>query len=199
MLARVLEQVTWPHRETTITDRCRLRVDMSSHVGIHTSLHKDGMPNVLDMSSDVRDHLLLSVETHASLYRDHLPGACVWSRKPKFTITLNTEVDELNSLKHRSTLEKAVECFNLFIFPQNSNSCTLHQVRVVATQEELGAKDKSSYDMYLHNNIPTNSLPHVIRNGYLRKGRKTKPKRQPHVRQTSVESSNLEKPDNPPI
>nr|GEY18043.1 eukaryotic translation initiation factor 3 subunit B-like [Tanacetum cinerariifolium] len=36
------------------------------------------------------------------------------------------------------------------------------QVPVVVTPEELGAKDKSSYDMYLHN-IPTNSLSHVIR------------------------------------
>ncbi|GJX37826.1 barwin-like endoglucanase [Tanacetum coccineum] len=36
-------------------------VYMSSRVGIHTSLQKDGMPNALDMSSDVRDRVLLSV------------------------------------------------------------------------------------------------------------------------------------------
>ncbi|GJU05842.1 hypothetical protein Tco_1122272 [Tanacetum coccineum] len=44
---------------------------MSSRVGIHTSLQKDGMPNVLDMLSGVRDRVLL----HASLHIDHLHAA----------------------------------------------------------------------------------------------------------------------------
>ncbi|GKA13688.1 hypothetical protein Tco_0693334 [Tanacetum coccineum] len=37
------------------------KVYMSSRVSIHTSLHKEGMPNALDMSSDVKDRVLLSV------------------------------------------------------------------------------------------------------------------------------------------
>ncbi|GJV42891.1 kinesin-like protein KIN-12B [Tanacetum coccineum] len=52
--------------DVSCVDVLLLEVDMSSPVGIHTSLHKDGMPNVLDMSSDVRGSVLLSVGTHHS-------------------------------------------------------------------------------------------------------------------------------------
>ncbi|GJW54339.1 hypothetical protein Tco_0098424 [Tanacetum coccineum] len=42
---------------------------ISSPVGIHTSLHKDGMPNVLDMSSGIRDCVLLIVVNAARVPR----------------------------------------------------------------------------------------------------------------------------------
>ncbi|GJW07210.1 extra-large guanine nucleotide-binding protein 1 [Tanacetum coccineum] len=52
--------------DVSCVDVLLLKVDMSSPFGIHTSLHKDGMPNVLDMSSDVKGSVLLSVGTHHS-------------------------------------------------------------------------------------------------------------------------------------
>ncbi|GJV58426.1 hypothetical protein Tco_1459431 [Tanacetum coccineum] len=58
ILERVLEQVARAHRKQRSQTDVARRFSIPSPVGIHTSLHKDGMPNVLDMSSDVRDFVV---------------------------------------------------------------------------------------------------------------------------------------------
>ncbi|PWA43168.1 embryonic flower 2 [Artemisia annua] len=89
-----------------------------------------------------------------------------WEKSPN--LSLGERVQMVHTVSMQSCYMKLStsgkeKCLS-FQFPHNSEAVSiLQQVPVVFTAEELGAKDKSPYDLYLYNNIPTNSLPHVIR------------------------------------
>ncbi|GJU49873.1 polycomb group protein embryonic flower 2-like protein isoform X4 [Tanacetum coccineum] len=95
-----------------------------------------------------------------------------WEKSPN--LSLGERVQTVHNVSMQSCYMKLStsdkeKCLS-FQFPHNSEavvstilSLCFVQVPVVLTAEELGAKDKSPYDLYLYNNIPTNSLPHVIR------------------------------------
>ncbi|XP_024976364.1 polycomb group protein EMBRYONIC FLOWER 2-like isoform X3 [Cynara cardunculus var. scolymus] len=89
-----------------------------------------------------------------------------WENSPN--LSLGERVELMSTVSMQSCYMKLScsdeeKCVS-FQFPYNSEAVSiLQQVPVMISAEELGAKDISPYDLYSYNNIPPNSLPHVIR------------------------------------
>ncbi|KAI3519607.1 hypothetical protein L1887_08821 [Cichorium endivia] len=89
-----------------------------------------------------------------------------WEKSPN--LSLGERVEVMSNVSMQSCFMKLSssdeeKCLS-FHFPYNSEVVSIfQQVPVMISAEELGAKDISPYDLYSYNNIPTNSMPHVIR------------------------------------
>ncbi|CAI9273918.1 unnamed protein product [Lactuca saligna] len=104
----------------------------------------------------------------------NIGGYCLMGKIPLNFLHLSWEKSPNLSLGERVELVKTVSMQSCFMklsssdeekclsfqFPYNAEAV---QVPVMISAEELGAKDISPYDLYSYNNIPTNSMPHVIR------------------------------------
>ncbi|KAL4555157.1 hypothetical protein LXL04_037768 [Taraxacum kok-saghyz] len=85
-----------------------------------------------------------------------------WEKSPNLSLGERVEVMSTVSIQScfmKLTGTSAKEKLS-FQLPHNSEAV---QVPVMISAEELGAKDISPYDVYSYNNIPRNSMPHVIR------------------------------------
>lgn len=86
-----------------------------------------------------------------------------WEKSPNLSLGERVEVMSTVSMQScfmKLTGTSAKEKCLSFQLPYNSEAV---QVPVMISAEELGAKDISPYDVYSYNNIPRNSMPHVIR------------------------------------
>ncbi|KAL4575997.1 hypothetical protein LXL04_012085 [Taraxacum kok-saghyz] len=90
-----------------------------------------------------------------------------WEKSPNLSLGERVEVMSTVSMQScfmKLTGTSAKEKCLSFQLPYNSEAVSiLQQVPVMISAEELGAKDISPYDVYSYNNIPRNSMPHVIR------------------------------------
>ncbi|XP_057970843.1 polycomb group protein EMBRYONIC FLOWER 2 isoform X1 [Malania oleifera] len=102
-------------------------------------------------------------------------GYCLWGRLPIESLYLSWESSPSFSLGQRAEMMSTVEMQSCFVKPTClEDKCISFQIpcnpetvskqlQVVVSAEELGAKEKSPYNSYTYNGIPTASLPHIIR------------------------------------
>uniref|UniRef100_A0A1D1Y7L6 Polycomb group protein EMBRYONIC FLOWER 2 n=2 Tax=Anthurium amnicola TaxID=1678845 RepID=A0A1D1Y7L6_9ARAE len=131
--------------------------------------HGEGSLNESHGATDRKDVLT---------FPSKLEGNCVWGKLPLESLFSSPEKDESLSLgqrvefhsivgMHSSTLEPtfldAGSCVT-FQMPQNSGAMnTLYQVKLSISAQEVGARERSPYDSYTYDDVPTSSLSHIIR------------------------------------
>ncbi|XP_042427636.1 polycomb group protein EMBRYONIC FLOWER 2-like isoform X1 [Zingiber officinale] len=107
-------------------------------------------------------------------------GKCLWgkiavnslclSMEKSVTLSLGHQVDMLSAVSMKPSIlqPKYLESHHCIFFQtQNMDSASTCQVQVSISAQEVGASEISPYDLYSYDDIPTSSLPHIIR---LRKG-----------------------------
>ncbi|XP_058104295.1 polycomb group protein EMF2B-like isoform X2 [Magnolia sinica] len=123
----------------------------------------------------------------SDLLKDHLDrasiptkleGYCIWGKLPMETLYSSWEKCASLSLGHRAEMLSAIDMHSSFLEPSrldkdncltfqmhhNSgamNSSMVVQVNIFA--QEVGAKERSPYDSYAYDDVPTSSLSHIIR------------------------------------
>ncbi|XP_074583896.1 polycomb group protein EMF2B-like [Curcuma longa] len=107
-------------------------------------------------------------------------GKCLWGKIAVNSLCSSMEKCVTLSLGHRMDMRSAVTMKpsilqpkyleshgSIFFQTQNMDSASTCQVQVSISAQEVGASETSPYDLYSYDDIPTSSLPHIIR---LRKG-----------------------------
>ncbi|XP_042386272.1 polycomb group protein EMF2B-like isoform X1 [Zingiber officinale] len=107
-------------------------------------------------------------------------GKCLWgkiavnslcsSMEKCVTLSLGHRMDMLSAVTMKPSIlqPKYLESHgSIFFQTQNMDSASTCQVQVSISAQEVGASEISPYDLYSYDDIPTSSLPHIIR---LRKG-----------------------------
>ncbi|XP_018677843.1 polycomb group protein EMF2B-like isoform X5 [Musa acuminata AAA Group] len=120
------------------------------------------------------NHLLNEYEQWSSFLK--LEGNCLWGKIPVDSLCLSLEQCVTLSLGHRTDIRSAVnmqpsilepkylgrnDC--IFIQTQSIDSASTFQLQVSIYAQEVGASETSPYDFYSYDDIPTSSLPHIIR------------------------------------
>lgn len=111
-------------------------------------------------------------------FPSNVEGYCLWGKIPLELLLLSWEKSPNLSLGERAEMLSTVDMHSCFVklscsdedksisfqIPSNSGTLTTpQQVPVIISGEEVGAKDKSPYNLYSYNGIPTTSLSHIIR------------------------------------
>ncbi|KAM7491783.1 hypothetical protein LguiA_034704 [Lonicera macranthoides] len=144
---------------------------------------KDGSLAILFVSGVESRSSLCGID----LTKDHMDmasfpsnggGYCLLGKIPMELLYLSWEKSPSLSLGERAEMLSTVDmrpCFAKFScsdeeksisfqIPHNSSALSAsEQVPVIITGEEVGAKEKSLYNLYSYNGIPASSLPHIIR------------------------------------
>ncbi|URD99229.1 polycomb group protein EMBRYONIC FLOWER [Musa troglodytarum] len=120
------------------------------------------------------NHLLNEHEEWSSFLK--LEGNCLCGKIPVDSLCLSLEKCVTLSLGHRTDMLSAVnmqpsilepkylgknDC--IFLQTQNIDSANSCQVKVSICAQEVGASETSPYDFYSYDDIPTSSLPQIIR------------------------------------
>ncbi|CAL9165665.1 polycomb group protein EMF2B isoform X1 [Musa acuminata AAA Group] len=120
------------------------------------------------------NHLLNEHEEWSSFLK--LEGNCLCGKIPVDSLCLSLEKCVTLSLGHRTDMLSAVnmqpsilepkylgknDC--IFLQTQNIDSANTCQVKVSICAQEVGASETSPYDFYSYDDIPTSSLPQIIR------------------------------------
>ncbi|XP_027104037.1 polycomb group protein EMBRYONIC FLOWER 2 isoform X2 [Coffea arabica] len=113
-----------------------------------------------------------------SSFSSNAGGHCLLGKIPMELIHLSWEKSPNLSLGERAEMLSTVDMHPCFMtsscleedrcvsFQTAHSSGTLassQQLQVIVTAEEVGAKDRSPYDSYSYNDIPSSSLPHIVR------------------------------------
>ncbi|KAM7499499.1 hypothetical protein LguiA_023913 [Lonicera macranthoides] len=123
----------------------------------------------------------------SNLIKDHmdmtyfpltLGGYCLLGKIPMELLYLSWEKSPNLSLGERAEMLSTVDMQSCFVklscsdeeksisfhIPCNSRTLSAsQQVPVIISAEEIGAKEKSPYNSYSYSDVPTSSLPHIIR------------------------------------
>ncbi|KAL3521374.1 hypothetical protein ACH5RR_019523 [Cinchona calisaya] len=89
-----------------------------------------------------------------------------WEKSPNLSLGERAEmlstVDMHPCFMKSSCLEED-RCVSFQTAHSSGNLVSSQQLQVIVTAEEVGAKDRSPYDSYSYNDIPSSSLPHIVR------------------------------------
>ncbi|URD87253.1 polycomb group protein EMBRYONIC FLOWER [Musa troglodytarum] len=129
------------------------------------------IPEIKKLTTDARFRNLSII-----IISKELEGNCLWGKIPVDSLCLSLEQCVTLSLGHRTDIRSAVnmqpsilepkylgrnDC--IFIQTQNIDSVSTFQLQVSIYAQEVGASETSPYDFYSYDDIPTSSLPHIIR------------------------------------
>ncbi|OIT31147.1 PREDICTED: polycomb group protein EMBRYONIC FLOWER 2-like isoform X1 [Nicotiana attenuata] len=156
--------------------------------GINRAQAKFFLPEMDKLSAEIRaGSLVLLFVSFAELARDHLDtssfplnleGHCLLGRMPMELLHLLWEKSPNLCLGERAEMLSTVDlspCFMKtscldkdrhisFQYPRSSAAlATIQQLQVKIAAEEVGAGEKSAYDSFSYDDIPTTSLPRIIR------------------------------------
>ncbi|XP_008810364.2 polycomb group protein EMF2B-like isoform X2 [Phoenix dactylifera] len=123
-----------------------------------------------------------SGENHLSLNHEELTsfpnieGHCLWGKIPIDSLCSSLERCVTLSLGHKAEMLSTVSMHPCSLEPKflNQNNCMTfcshnadpmnsYQVQVSICAQEIGARERSPYNSYSYNDVPTSSLPHIIR------------------------------------
>ncbi|XXG77920.1 hypothetical protein AAC387_Pa08g1971 [Persea americana] len=105
-------------------------------------------------------------------------GQCLWGKLPVDSLYSAWEKCASLSLGHRSEMLLTIDMWSSFLEPSclDVDSCitfqtphtsgttnSLRQVKVNVLAHEVGAKERSPYESYAYNDVPTSSLSQIIR------------------------------------
>ncbi|XP_024198431.1 polycomb group protein EMBRYONIC FLOWER 2 isoform X1 [Rosa chinensis] len=105
-------------------------------------------------------------------------GYCLWSKIPLELLYISWESSPNFGLGQRAELMSTIDMQSCFLklscsnedkclmiaIPYNPETAIIsQQVQVNISAEELGAREKSPYNTYIRNDIPSSSLAHIIR------------------------------------
>ncbi|XP_010935944.1 polycomb group protein EMF2B isoform X3 [Elaeis guineensis] len=121
------------------------------------------------------NHLSLDHEELTSFPTD-IEGNCLWGKIPIDSLCSSLERCVTLSLGHKAEMLSTVNMHPCSLEPKflNQNNCMTfsshnvdpmnsYQVQVSICAQEIGARERSPYDSYSYNDVPTSSLPHIIR------------------------------------
>ncbi|XP_073106427.1 polycomb group protein EMF2B-like isoform X2 [Elaeis guineensis] len=119
-------------------------------------------------------HLLVDHEELTSFPK--LEGNCLWGKIPINSLCSSLEKCVTLSLGHKAEMLSTVNMHPSSLEPKflNQNNCMTfrfhnmdfmnsYQVQVSICAQEIGARETSPYDSYSYDDVPTSSLPHIIR------------------------------------
>ncbi|XP_073106428.1 polycomb group protein EMF2B-like isoform X3 [Elaeis guineensis] len=120
-------------------------------------------------------HLLVDHEELTS-FPTELEGNCLWGKIPINSLCSSLEKCVTLSLGHKAEMLSTVNMHPSSLEPKflNQNNCMTfrfhnmdfmnsYQVQVSICAQEIGARETSPYDSYSYDDVPTSSLPHIIR------------------------------------
>ncbi|KAF8380585.1 hypothetical protein HHK36_028073 [Tetracentron sinense] len=87
----------------------------------------------------------------------NIGGYCLWGKIPMESLYLSWENCVKLSLGHRAEVMSTVNMHSCFL------ESSQQQVQVDISAQEIGANEKSPYNSYTYNDVPTSSLSHIIR------------------------------------
>ncbi|OVA10594.1 Polycomb protein [Macleaya cordata] len=91
-------------------------------------------------------------------------GNCRWGKIPMESLYFSWEKCVNLNLGHRFELPATVAMHSSFLeVHQKAVVGLLQQLQVKISAQEVGAKERSPYNSYTYNNVPTSSLPHIVR------------------------------------
>ncbi|PON83353.1 Polycomb protein, VEFS-Box [Trema orientale] len=111
-------------------------------------------------------------------FSSKLGGYCLWGKIPLESLYTSWENSPNFSLGQRAEMISTIDMYSCFLKLSSSNEekCisievphnletlnTSQQVQVTVSAEEFGAKEKSPYNSYMCNDVPSSSLSHIIR------------------------------------
>ncbi|OIT37272.1 PREDICTED: polycomb group protein EMBRYONIC FLOWER 2-like isoform X1 [Nicotiana attenuata] len=156
--------------------------------GINRAQAKFVLPEMDKLSAEIRaGSLVILFVSFAELARDHLDtssfplnleGHCLLGRMPMELLHLLWEKSPNLSLGERAEMLSTVDLSPCFMktscldkdrhislqYPRSSVAlATIQQLQVKISAEEAGAGEKSVYDSFSYDDIPTTSLPRIIR------------------------------------
>ncbi|XP_009605037.1 polycomb group protein EMBRYONIC FLOWER 2 isoform X3 [Nicotiana tomentosiformis] len=156
--------------------------------GINRAQAKFFLPEMDKLSAEIRaGSLVILFVSFAELARDHLDtssfplnleGHCLLGRMPMELLHLLWEKSPNLSLGERAEMLSTVDLSPCFMktscldkdrhislqYPRSSVAlATIQQLQVKIAAEEAGAGEKSAYDSFSYDDIPTTSLPRIIR------------------------------------
>ncbi|XP_016484377.1 polycomb group protein EMBRYONIC FLOWER 2 isoform X4 [Nicotiana tabacum] len=156
--------------------------------GINRAQAKFFLPEMDKLSAEVRaGSLAILFVSFAKLARDlldtssfplNLEGNCLLGRMPMELLHLLWEKSPNLSLGERAEMLSTVDLSPCFMktscldkdrhislqYPRSSVPlATIHQLQVKISAEEAGAGERSAYDSFSYDDIPTTSLPRIIR------------------------------------
>jgi hypothetical protein len=129
----------------------------------------------------------ISSSSGSNLIKDHMDmarfpstygGYCLLGKVPLELPYLSWEKSPNLNLGEKAEMLSTVDMFSCFVkmsfsgeeksisfqIPSNSRTlCARHQVPVIISAEEIGAKERSSYNPYSYSDLPASSLPHIVR------------------------------------
>ncbi|KAJ8537137.1 hypothetical protein K7X08_035538 [Anisodus acutangulus] len=168
--------------------RACISTSFSGVDGINRAQSKFFLPEMNKLSAEIRGgSLVILFVSFAELARDHvdtssfplnLEGHCLLGRMPMELLHLLWEKSPNLSLGERAKMLSTVDlnpCFMKtscldkvrhisFQYPHSSAAlATIQQLQVKIAAEEAGARERSRYDSFSYNDIPTTSLPRIIR------------------------------------
>ncbi|XP_038971227.1 LOW QUALITY PROTEIN: polycomb group protein EMF2B [Phoenix dactylifera] len=121
------------------------------------------------------NHLLVDHEELTS-FPTELEGNCLWGKIPIYSLCSSLEKCVTLSLGHKAEMLSTVNMHPSSLEPKflNQNNCMTfrfhnidfmnsYQVQVSICAQEIGARETSPYDSYSYDDVPTSSLPHIIR------------------------------------
>ncbi|XP_073106432.1 polycomb group protein EMF2B-like isoform X4 [Elaeis guineensis] len=100
-------------------------------------------------------HLLVDHEELTS-FPTELEGNCLWGKIPINSLCSSLEKCVTLSLGHKAEMLSTVN-----MHPSSLENS--YQVQVSICAQEIGARETSPYDSYSYDDVPTSSLPHIIR------------------------------------
>ncbi|KAL3524118.1 hypothetical protein ACH5RR_016952 [Cinchona calisaya] len=146
------------------------------------------LPEINKLSADMKSGFLAILfisrveptwdRTDVSTFSSNVGGHCLLGKIPMELLHLSWEKSPNMSLGERAEMLSTVDmhpCFmksscleedNCISFQAVNSSVSLassQQLQVIVTAEEVGAKDRSPYDSYSYNDIPSSSVPRIVR------------------------------------
>ncbi|KAJ6841178.1 polycomb group protein EMBRYONIC FLOWER 2 isoform X7 [Iris pallida] len=117
-------------------------------------------------------------EVHEKLasFPSKLEGLCLWGKLPIGFLCSSLEKCVTLSLGHRIEMISTIDMHQSVLKPSlpdkdsclsfgalNMDSLSSYKMKVSISAQEIGAREKSPYDSYSYNDVPTPLLPHIIR------------------------------------
>ncbi|CAI9091970.1 OLC1v1027094C1 [Oldenlandia corymbosa var. corymbosa] len=89
-----------------------------------------------------------------------------WEKSPN--LNLGEKAEMLSTVEMRPYSVKPIcleenKCVSFQTAASSGTQSSLQQLQVVVSAEEVGARDRSAYDCYSYSDIPSSSLPHIMR------------------------------------
>lgn len=109
-------------------------------------------------------------------FPSYIGGSCLWGKIAFQSLYLAWEKSLPLSVGERAEMMSTVDMHSCFLKPAclneekyvsiqtpGSETVSSKQVQISISAEEVGAEERSPYDLYTYDDIPPSSLPHIVR------------------------------------